>query len=315
MPGRVFISCGQATADERVVASQIRDWFSRKGFDPYVAVQTQSVADVNSGIMKRLKLSDFYVFVDFRRERLIPVSTRCPSPFARYQHRGSLFTNQELAVVYLLEFEKVLFYQQEGLELNGLLRYMGANATRFSRPADVPALIERDVAAREWSPSYSRHLYLGNSRLSHPLRYGDHTGQRYVRVFYQDICNNRDDIGALNAVARLQHVISRDPTWQPTELDRSPLKCTGQPGYEQVIWPKSHACWDWLAICVEKPAVVYLNSALDRPGREPIISVHGEYELGYEVFAENFPVLRFCIDLTLTGDLSTTLLRPRPRSA
>jgi hypothetical protein len=278
------------------------------GYDPYVAVQTQSLADVNSGIIERLKLSDFYVFVDFRRERLIPLSSRYPSPFARYQHRGSLFTNQELAIVYLLGFEKVLFYQQEGVELNGLLRYMGANATRFSQPADVPGLIEHDVAERQWSPGYSRHLYLGSNRWSDSLRYGDHTGQRYVRVFYQDICNNRDDVGALNAVARLQHVIERNTKWKPIELDRSPLKCTGQPGYEQVIWPKSHACWDFLAICVHEPAVVHLNSALDRVPREPIIAMPGQYELRYEIFAENFPVMRFCIDLTLTGDFSTTLV-------
>jgi hypothetical protein len=77
MPGRVFISCGQATADERFVASQIREWSAQSGHSPYVAIQAQSLADVNSGIIDRLKQSDSYAFVDFRRD----VSSRLPNDF------------------------------------------------------------------------------------------------------------------------------------------------------------------------------------------------------------------------------------------
>jgi hypothetical protein len=72
MPGRVFISCGQATPTERRAAAGIEAWFRERGFEAYVAIQAQTLADVNSGIIEQLKRSDFYVFVDFRRERTFP---------------------------------------------------------------------------------------------------------------------------------------------------------------------------------------------------------------------------------------------------
>ena len=70
MPGRVFISCGQATTAERGVASKLSAAFKRRGFTPYVAIAAQTIEDVNSGIIGRLKTSDYYVFVDFRRDKV-----------------------------------------------------------------------------------------------------------------------------------------------------------------------------------------------------------------------------------------------------
>ena len=136
MPGRVFISCGQASSKERQVADGIRRWFSRKGFKPHVAIQAQSLTDVNSGIIGELRRSDFYVFIDFRRERL-PTSRKRGSRRAKAAYRGSLFTNQELAIAYILDVEKVIFLQQDGVRLEGLLRYMASNAAIFRSPSEV----------------------------------------------------------------------------------------------------------------------------------------------------------------------------------
>jgi hypothetical protein len=54
------------------------------------------------------------------------------------------------------------------------------------------------------------------------------------------------------------------------------------------------------------PATVYLNSALDSIPRRPIISAAGQYQLSYEVFAENFPLLSFQLDLSVSEDPATT---------
>jgi hypothetical protein len=120
-------------------------------------------------------------------------------------------------------------------------------------------------------------------------------------VFYIDVHNHRQDIGALSAIARLRSI---EPF--SGELDRSPLKCTGQPGYSQVVWPHSHCCWDFLAVDVSAPATVYLNSALDSLPRQPIVSAVGQYLLSYEVFAENFPLLSFQVDLSVSEDPQAT---------
>jgi hypothetical protein len=134
---------------ERQVGAAIKEWFHQRGFEPYVAIQAQSLTDINSGIIGELKRSDFHVFIDFRRERLIP-SSGFVNPFRRYPHRGSLFTNQELAVAFLLEFDNAIFLRQEGIDTEGLLRYMGSNAERFETLRDVPVLIEKLVGERHW---------------------------------------------------------------------------------------------------------------------------------------------------------------------
>jgi hypothetical protein len=126
-----------------------------------------------------------------------------------------------------------------------------------------------------------------------------------VKVFYVDVHNYREDLGATSAICRLEYIIiNRGSGARMEGIDRSPLKTTGQPGYAQVIWPRSHGCWDFFAVSVEEPSKVYLNSALDVP-RQPIIAVPGQYTLGYEVFAENFPVLRFQIELQFTSKVET----------
>src|SRR5437764_14665793 len=86
MAARVFISCGQSQTTERQVAKRLERWFREKGFDPYIAIQAQSLSDINAGIINVLRASDFYVFIDFRREKLS--NARPPA------YRGSLFTNR-----------------------------------------------------------------------------------------------------------------------------------------------------------------------------------------------------------------------------
>jgi hypothetical protein len=219
-------------------------------------------------------------------------------------HRGSLFANQELAIAFILEFEQAIFLQQEGVERNGLLKYMGSNAQGFRAPSDVPRLVKKLVLDRAWDPSYTRHLDVGATRWGENILFGDHTGQRPIRVFFVDIVNRRRELGATNAIARLERIVHSNGRIQK-DVDRSPLKTTGQPGFVHVIWPESHAAWDVLSVAADRPSTVYLNSALDVP-RTPLITSPGEYILGYEVFAERFPVLRFGVKLLVAGNPSAT---------
>ncbi len=53
MRARVFISCGHREG-ERDIAHAIAEWFSSQGFRPYVALQAQSIQDVNSGTIGEL---------------------------------------------------------------------------------------------------------------------------------------------------------------------------------------------------------------------------------------------------------------------
>jgi hypothetical protein len=91
MKSKVFVSCGQKNKREVEVAREIRDLLSKRGFQPYIAKKVQAEFEINSEIIRELKNSDFYLFINFRRERI-----------GWGKFRGSLFSNQEFAIAYAL---------------------------------------------------------------------------------------------------------------------------------------------------------------------------------------------------------------------
>jgi len=88
---RVFISCGQSKGtDEEVTASAVAGRLEKLGFDPYVAVQEQTLRGLKENIFEQLAKSEYYIFVDFKREEL----AKTTPPVCR----GSLFSHQEFAL-------------------------------------------------------------------------------------------------------------------------------------------------------------------------------------------------------------------------
>ncbi len=66
---RVFISCGQQRGtDEVQVARRIANKLTSMGFDPYIAVEEQTLRGVKENIFRRLSESEYLVFVDFKRD-------------------------------------------------------------------------------------------------------------------------------------------------------------------------------------------------------------------------------------------------------
>lgn len=94
---RVFISCGQQEGEERKFANNLQEML--KGdeykFDPYVAIAQQSVRGLRENIFRQLEESEYFIFIDFKRERL------CRNGKDTGKHRGSLWANQELAIASL----------------------------------------------------------------------------------------------------------------------------------------------------------------------------------------------------------------------
>jgi hypothetical protein len=300
MPGKVFISCGQASNEERATAAQLSHWLASRGFQPYVAIQAQSIQDVNTAIISELKASDYYIFIDFPREILAGDSDGA--------HRGSLFTHQEMAIAYILGFENVLFLRHKDVKLEGLLRYTASNAMIFSTFQEIMEKVEKAIAERAWTPNYTRHLIVANSRWSEGIiNYRSHsTGESFVGRFLSiDIQNHRSDIAAYNTVARLGSIKDIDGNSLPV-ADQSYLKANGQPGYAHTIWPRSHGAFDLLLAKVEPGGAICLNSSLDLTPKPTIIAHPGRYILGYEVLAESFPILKFSIQLDVSQNAQAT---------
>jgi hypothetical protein len=298
MPAKVFISCGQHSVAERQVAQDVGAWFQSEGYAPYVAIQVQSILDLNSGIIGELKTSDYYIFINFRRDQ---VTTTGGTKFSR----GSVYTNQELGIAYALGFEHMLLLNQQGTQKEGVFQFIVTNIPEFVDFPDILPLVQDAVQKAGWHPSYTRQLRADNLVLSPPVQYTDHSGKRIIRVLCVDIRNERPDLGAVGCVARLARVGTFGQAPQPSP-DRSLLKVDGLPAYGQTIWPKSHGAFDLLGVDQQHPSEVYLLSALDLPRRAPIITTPGDYQLEYEVFSQGFPPLEVRVRLTLTGDINTT---------
>jgi hypothetical protein len=300
MPGKVFISCGQASAEERDTAAELSKWLREQGFLPYVAIQAQSIQDVNTAIISELKASDYYIFIDFPRELIQGDPDGA--------HRGSLFTHQEMAIAYILGFERVLFLRHKDVKLEGLLKYMASNAVIFSAPKEAIEQAKESIDQRGWMPSYTRHLIATNLNWTNgTILYISHsTGEHLVGKFLSiDIQNHRSDLAAFDTVARLSSINDAKGNSIPVN-DRSHLKVNGQPKYEQTIWPGSHGAINLLLARAEQGGAICLNSSLDLAPKPPIVTQPGRYILRYEVLAKSFPVLTFSIQLDVTGDAQTT---------
>ena len=289
MAARVFISCGQRD-DKRQIAAAVAEWFTTQGFRPYVALEVQSIQDVNSGIIGELRRSDYYVFIDFRRERL-GLSVR------KQEYRGSLFSHQELTIAYALGFEHAIFCREAGVRLEGVCAFMTSNATPFRDRAVVRALVAEAARRRGWTPEYSRNLVVGPLRWSEqPVQYGDLCG----RFLYIDIGNQRPDVGATGVVARLA-AMHLDGKGREPSPNSSPLKVTGQAmAFEQTIWPQSHGAFDLLCVDMNHGPRVYLNNALDVAPRPALFEQVGTHLLHYEVLAHAFERIRFGVRLRTT---------------
>ena len=228
---------------------------------------------MNSSIISELKGADYYIFIDFPRETLGDSKDEI--------RRGSFFTHQEMAIAYILGFERALFLRHKDVKLEGFLQYTASNAMMFSTFQEIVGIVERAIAERNWTPDYTRHLIAANLRWSEGIiQYRSHsTGELFVGRFLSiDIKNRRSDLAAYNTVARLDSIKDVNENLLPLK-DRSSLKVNGQPGYTNTIWPKSHGAFDLLVALTVPSGFVCLNSSLDLTPKPAIINQPGFYVL------------------------------------
>jgi hypothetical protein len=143
---RVFISCGQGKGEEST-AGKIRDLVRDKGFAPYLAIEVHSPQAITQGIYQKLTTADYFLFVDFAREQVGESDER----------RGSLFSNQELGIASYLEIETLPFLQ-EGVSLEGILRYIQGNPIRFKSVTDLLEKIKHEISIAGWQPLSRKEL-------------------------------------------------------------------------------------------------------------------------------------------------------------
>lgn len=286
MAGKVFISSGQRSPNEREIIIEIskllKDQF---GLDSYVAFTLQGLNDVMK-IMEELKKSDYFLFIDFYRkeDKEIPIS---------------IFAHQELALACQVGFKEILAFQDERTPSVGILPYIQANPVKFSSTEELKNKIESMVKERLWSKIYSRNLQINSIDGPHgPMQYGDHAGASIEYIWHARIDNNRSDVSVVNAVCVLDTIVLPNGN-RINSPDRSPLKWARQHNqYQGTILPLDFGCIDICAVRADN-AGLFMHSSLDQTPRVSICADNGKYKLNYKVFAQGFPMLRFTLDINL----------------
>lgn len=285
---KVFVSCGQRE-DEKAIGREVCELLAARGFNVYLAIDVQTIHEINERIIRELKNSDCFLFVNFRREE---VHGGC---------RGSLFSNQEFAIAFALRFERLLVVNQEGIVPEGMLRYVGVNTETFRDVGDCCAVVGRALDRARWTPEYTRRLWADGLRISslmQPIICGPMVGQ----FLYADLHNGRPDIAALECTAKL---FSFGKVGTPLEASpiRSPLKATGRSGFSHTIFPNSYEAFDLLFVGTVRGLgnrrCVCLNSALDVTPLRDLPITAGIWLLRYQFYAIDFPVLTVDIELSL----------------
>ena len=131
----------------------------------------------------------------------------------------------------------------------GMVKYIGINTQQFSSFDDCCAVVERVLDRSDWKPDYSRRLMADRLRFSDgPIRYANQQGNLLDgRFLYVDVLNQRPDIAALEASARLAEFGRSGGALRPCPI-RSPLKATARPGFAHTIFPKSYEAFDLLCV-------------------------------------------------------------------
>jgi hypothetical protein len=285
----VFLSCGQREG-EREIAKQIERMITDEFYmGCYNADSFQGFDDVMS-ITENLSKADYYLFIDFKRERK-------PDDL-----EISVFTHQEFALARAWGITDIIAFQEEGLKSHGMLYYLLVHPIAFSRDRLVE-LAREEINRRGWNNKYSRNLVVSKLEPDPPngiIEFTDHTGTSTGQVWFLWVQNRRKDRSAFDAVAIL-HSITNEVTGLVTRPDSSYLKWAGQKGFHKTIFPQDEAHFSAFVVRVNQPGI-FLHSAADVP-RQPIIDEVGHYKLEYRIFSESFPPVSVTVALDYSGPL------------
>jgi hypothetical protein len=279
LKSRVFISCGQsAEAGELQIARDIAKRLEALDFYPYVALSEQTLRGVKENIFARLSESEYFLFIDFKRDQL--ENGEC---------RGSLFSHQELAIAAYLNKEVISFQEKGVRRLDGIIAFLQTNSIEFTARDQLPELVVQEVSAR-WQSNWRDQLQItrvagqhSNARHLHPqFQQG-----RPVRYFHLEVVNDHHSKTAFNCYGYLEQ-IKNITTGKVINFDLVEYKWRGVT-FQNVIIPYGNSReLDAFYVYNDQPSQLRLGSFSDSPDHIHVLSQPGDYELTFGVHSENF---------------------------
>lgn len=115
--------------------------FFGRDFEAYFAEKVHSSDALTENIFKFLRQSEYFVFIDFKREEIIDFKRE---EIKEGEFRGSLFVNQELAIATFLRLQGLGFCEK-GVKREGILHYHIYNAFPFKDETEIIQKLEEET--------------------------------------------------------------------------------------------------------------------------------------------------------------------------
>jgi hypothetical protein len=312
---RVFLSCGQRHgSDEPIIADQVKTLLEDRGFSCYVAVRQQSLVGLRENIFEQLRSSEYFLFIDFRREGLLAPQRYLgiiPKQLAKdglALHRGSLFSHQELAIASFLEIE-VLGLRERGVNtLDGLVGHIQGNFQEFADRSKIPGLVEQLIEERNWRSDWQNALQieLPGEPYADMLRQPENARARF---FHACVRNLHKDLVATDCYVYMKRLVRLD-TGASIPLETVEFKWAGYVLPNAPIAPRSARKFDAVWFFHERPAEPLFNLFTDSGRYVPRIPGVGDYEMCFEVRSENLPAVERTFILRVGDSLDAIHLEP-----
>ena len=302
---RVFISCGQRKDTEEVkIATEIANELTVLGFEPYIAVTEQTLKGVKENIFTKLRETEYFLFIDFKRERLFKGN----DPFLDTgNYRGSLFSHQELSIATYEDYEVLAFQEESVKKDDGILKFIQANCIPFTDVKSLPSFVIQKVKERGWNPNWRNTLSLNRlvTDYEDPMSPRGRGRFYHVRVF-----NNHKSKIARNCFAYVEGIKNIN-TGQKSTFELVELKWKGIKKETVSIVPKSFRYLDAFNILFSQPAVANLglnDFLIDWSGYREMYRIIGlgDYEVDYVIFSENFSPARAKFILHMDAQIQNT---------
>ncbi len=302
-PAKVFISCGQASDEERSIAHQVSERLARMGFDPYVAVEVQDLRGLAENIYEQLGASEYFLFIDFRREYVVDERHAFDASNAPKVYRGSLFTNQELAIASYRGLQPVVL-QEDGIRRDGILNVIQANCIPFSDRRNLAAVAETAVRDQGWDRAH-RNLIRVSRDVSERVAMVDMTqeperGGRPKAYYHLIVENLHRSRPAANCHAYVLSIRNLS-TGTDLQVHTVELKWEGVFFPYVVIGPRSKRSLDLLLTWDDKPGVAFVMALTDSERLMPKLQGPGDWALSVGVLAEGFPEATIDLRLRIDG--------------
>ncbi|MGO9644797.1 MAG: hypothetical protein ACLPY5_08635 [Candidatus Bathyarchaeia archaeon] len=279
---KVFISCGQREqSDEACIAQDIEARLRELHYDPYVAVEEQSPLGVKENILGQLESSEYFLFIDFKREQFAN-ETFC---------RGSLFSHQELAIASYLNIELVAF-QEEGVKKHdGLMGFLHINAIPFTDRKQLPDRVVDEIQKR-WNPRWKNRLLLEPDVRDSDVAF-NRLEQKWTKYFHVRVKNLNPRKMATNCYAYLERV-RRITENADIPIETIEFKWSGYTLPNAVVGAGSSRSFDAFYVLIDDPGQLCFRAIVfsDATSFIPTIPGTGDFHLTYLVISENFPPAR-----------------------